>query len=632
MNNTLSGYILNMGFMLIILLILKLRASSVIKQKKSRIKCFLLFCITSVYIIADVAFIVCHFSTNLPPIVWQIVSLIFYVVYVFLPFVWRLFVRNFVGNTFSSLGKKLEIIPLIILLTMVAITPFTGFLYSITDDGMYVRGPGYIIFSWLNYFYYIEPFYDLIVIFIKKKEKQEPYIFHSIFISLIPLIGAVVNSNFIPVGTIFPFQPFCSIIVALLAFFFIASKDSDLLKDQHQEAIQKALEKAEEASRVKTRFLSDMSHDIRTPMNAIINLTDLALKENDINVVHEYLSRTEIASNFLLGLINDILDMSKIESDEIILHKENLTRTEFLDMIETVINPLVEKKHIHFHTELNPGKYTIRVDKLRFNQIFFNLLSNAAKYTPEGGDVWLEVHNMEVENNRLKIKFIVRDNGIGMSEDFLNHLFEPFAREETDFNIKTQGTGLGLSIVKRLVDKMDGTITVKSKLGEGSEFTVIFYVDIVSRTEVLQSQEKSNSTLDLKKGLRILLIEDNELNSYVTKIILEKADCVVTCVNNGKKAVELFTQSEPFSFDAIFTDLRMPVMGGIEATKIIRSSNKPDAKTIPIIAMTADVFEDDRKETLKAGINYHLSKPVDAKMIYKVLRECTPPPRKFHLK
>ena len=625
MNNTLSSYLLCSAFMIIILATLAARSFSAVSDRESRIRTQFLIGMTALYVIVDFVFIACHLSGGLTVTAWMVVSFVFYLVYTVLPFVWHTFVRNFVGRTFKPMFLRLELIPIVILLALVVATPFTGALYSFDDAGMYTRGPLYTFYSILNYFYYAESILDLLIVALRQKKMVERYAIRTMLISLVMLVGAFVNGSVIPAGTIFPFMPFCSVIVTMLAFFFIASRDSDVTKEQQHVALEEALAKAEDASRVKTKFLSNMSHDIRTPMNAIINLTDLALKEDDPVKVHEYLSKMDISGNFLLGLINDVLDMSKIESGELVLHREKLTRTEFLNTIDTVIKPLVEAKGIHYHPELRLGEYTIGVDKLRFNQIFFNLLSNAVKYTPEGGDVWFEIDNLETENGRLKIRFTVRDNGIGMSPEFVEHIFEPFAREESDANIRTQGTGLGLAIVKSLVDAIGGTIEVKSELGKGSEFTVIFDVDIIARTELLDKESVSDDNIDIE-GLHVLLVEDNEMNTYVAKIILEKAGCIVTSVTDGKQAVDLFTSSAPFTFDAILMDVRMPVMDGITATKLIRRSACADAATIPIIAMTADAFDDERQNTIESGMNYHLSKPVDAEKVYRALKECTTPP------
>ncbi len=604
--------------MLIMLGILGFRAASAIKQKNSRSCCLILILACALYVIVDFAFIACHISGTAHLGIWKVVAFIFYIIYVLLPFSWHLFVRNFVGKNFNPLIRKLELIPLFILLFLVILTPFTGFLWAFDESGVYIRGSIFNFYSYLNYFYYLEPLIDLAIIKLYKIENS--YIYHTIAISAIPLFGAVINSAVIPIGTIFPFQPFCSVVVAMSAFFFIATKDNEIIQEQQQKIIENALEKAENASQVKTRFLSDMSHDIRTPMNAIINLVDLALAENNIDTIHEYLHKMKISGNFLLGLIDDILDVSRIESGAIVLHKENLTRSEFISTIETVIHPLVESKKLNFHPELNPGEYTIAVDKLRFNQVFFNLLSNAVKFTPEGGDVWFEVHNLEVENNRLKIRFVVRDTGVGMSEEFQKNMFRPFAREDTEENRKTQGTGLGLTIVKGLVDAMDGTISVNSKLGEGTEVDVTFYVDIVARGELKEETKDISSEYDLN-GKHILLVEDNELNTYVAKVILEKANCIVDTAENGQAGLDKYMQASPYTYDVILMDVRMPVMDGLEATKAIRNSNHEDSTSIPIIAMTADVFEDERGTILGAGMSGFLAKPIEAQKLYKTIYE-----------
>ncbi len=623
MNNTLSSYLVCSALMVIIMGTLAVRSFSAVSDRKSRVRTQFLIGMTALYVIVDFVFIACHLSGGLTVDAWTVVAFVFYLVYTLLPFGWHLFVRNFVGSTFGLIFRRLELVPIVVLLGMVVATPFTGALYYFDDAGMYARGPLYDAYSILNYFYYAECILDLLIILIRQKQGDERYAFRTMLISLIMLVGAVVNSSVLPVGTILPFMPFCSVVVTMFAFYFIAAKDSDLLKERQEKAIQTALKEAREANQAKTIFLSRVSHDIRTPMNAIINLTELARQENDPARVHEYLNKMAVSGKFLLVLINDILDMSRIESGELTLHRESLTRSEFLATVETIICPLMEEKHINFHSELNPGEYTILVDKMRFNQIFFNLLANAAKFTPEGGDVWFEVTNLEAADNRLKIKFVVRDNGIGMSEEFQQHLFEPFAQESSKLNEKKQGTGLGLSIVKNLVDTIGGTISVKSKLGEGTEFVVMFEVDILAREGASSSSSSSSAVSSSLDGLRVLLVEDNETNTYVAKIILEKVGCVVSTAENGQEAVDAFSASEPNTFDAILMDVRMPVMDGIEATKAIRALDRPDAASVAIVAMTADTFDDERKNMLEIGMNYHLPKPIDAQMLYEILQTCS---------
>ena len=377
-------------------------------------------------------------------------------------------------------------------------------------------------------------------------------------------------------------------------------------------------ERAESAAQAKSEFLSRMSHDIRTPMNAIIGLTHLAQKEDNPAATQGYLKKISASSDFLLGLINDILDMSKIENGELTLTEEPLTREAFLIAVDTVIRPLMEERHIRFTCRMDVGPDCILVDPLRFNQIFFNLLSNAAKFTPEGGTVAFTVEEVPSKGEKAGLRFTVRDSGCGMSADFLQHIYDPFSQERSQLNSGTAGTGLGLPIVKSLVDAMGGTITVQSKPGAGTEFTVTLYV-LPAQAEAA-STEPARPTGGLS-GIRILLVEDNDINVYVAKLILEDAGCVVTVARNGLDAVEQFSASVPGQFDAILMDVRMPVMDGMEATKAIRALSRPDAVTIPIIAMTADAFAEEQKRTLAAGMNYHLSKPIDPELLYAALVE-----------
>ena len=636
---TVGTYLTSTFFMLVTMGILIFRAFASIKRKQSKRRCLILLFTIAMYVLFDALFIAVDMNPQkYSSFVFRAVAFVFYIVYCLVPYAWHLFVRNFVGNTYKKITFYIEWIPGILLLLLVLTNPFTHWLWSFEwkysgSMGLvkytYVRGNLFDFYSILNFFYYVEPVIDCIVAVIRKRFKEERYLIPAMLFSSIPLVSALVNAFVLPQYLIYPFNPFCMVSVALLSFFFMASTEASAIRDKQEKIVADALagaqiseKKAIEANKVKTTFLSNVSHDIRTPMNAIINLTELARQETDINVIQGYLEKMSISGNFLLGLINDVLDMSKIESGELEFHRENLTRTEFLNTVDTVIMPLVKKKNIHFHPELNPGEYTISVDKLRFNQIFFNLLTNAVKFTPDGGDVWFEVHNMETKDNKLTIKFVVRDNGVGMTEEFQRHMFEPFAREHSGTGERIRGTGLGLSIVKSLIDAIGGTITCKSELGKGTEFTVMFDVDIVDRAELAPSERVFTEDKSMLNGMKILLVEDNEINTYVAKIILEKAGCVVSTAVNGAEAVDFVKNSEQGSIDAILMDVRMPVMDGIEATKRIRALEREDAKTVPIIAMTADAFDEEKKKTLESGMNYHLSKPVDAEKLCAVLTEC----------
>lgn len=380
--------------------------------------------------------------------------------------------------------------------------------------------------------------------------------------------------------------------------------------------LKETAERAESAAMAKTEFLSRMSHDIRTPMNAIIGLTHLAQEETDPAVVQEYLGKIALSSDFLLGLINDILDMSKIENGNLKLSPEPLSREEFVGSVETVIRPLMERRHISFICEIGQEPGCILVDKLRFKQIFFNLLSNAGKFTPEGGQVSLTMVNTPAEAGMAGLRFRIRDNGVGMSEEFQKHMYDPFSQERSALGSKSKGTGLGLSIVKSLVEAMDGTITVRSRLGQGTEFTLEFCLPLA------QEQQKDAARVQPEQalaGAHILLVEDNEINTYVAKLILEKAGCIVTTAENGQQALDQFRNAAPNTFAAILMDVRMPVMDGLTATKAIRGLSREDAASVPIIAMTADAFAEEQRQTKEAGMDEHLSKPIDPAALYAAL-------------
>lgn len=378
-------------------------------------------------------------------------------------------------------------------------------------------------------------------------------------------------------------------------------------------------DKAEQAAQAKTEFLSRMSHDIRTPLNAIIGLTHLARKESDLQTVEDYLGKIDTSSKFLLGLINDILDMSKIENGDMTLNESPFTREEFMDSIQTVIQPLIEDKNINFVFDMTTGVECIMADKLRFSQIFFNLLSNAAKFTPDGGTIEFISERIEPnpdDDGKIGIRFFVRDTGIGMSEEFLKHLYDPFAQERSKLGDKARGTGLGLPIVKSLVEAMGGTISVKSELGKGTEFRIELYLAAAEPPAKEPETERTEQNLN---GAHILLVEDNEINSYVAKTILEQFSCVVDAAENGQIAVDKFAQSAENSYDVILMDVHMPVMDGIEATKLIRTMSRSDAVSVPIIAMTADAFDREKAQTIDAGMNEHISKPIDPDLLYNTI-------------
>lgn len=397
------------------------------------------------------------------------------------------------------------------------------------------------------------------------------------------------------------------------------------LERENNHKLAEALDMAREANRSKSTFLANMSHDIRTPMNAIIGIT--ALIEHDVDnaaKVKEYAKKIEVSSQHLLGLINDVLDMSKIESGKTTLNFVDFSISEMLRRIEILFRPqtdaknqtlLITKEHIH-HEWLNG-------DSVRLMQVFNNLMSNAIKYTKEGGKIQFFAEECQTNSSvYAKFSFIVKDNGIGMSEEFQDKIFDSFTREENSVINKIQGTGLGMAISKNLIQAMGGTIEVKSEKGKGSCFEVIVDFKIAENKEVYQPEQIEDEKQDetILNGMCFLCAEDNELNAEILKELLDIEGAKCQIFENGEKVVEAFEKSQPGEYDMILMDIQMPVMNGYEATKAIRNSKHPMAKTIPIIAMTANAFSEDIQRSFSAGMNAHVSKPVEMKVLGKAIQ------------
>lgn len=300
------------------------------------------------------------------------------------------------------------------------------------------------------------------------------------------------------------------------------------------------------------------------------------------------------------------------------LHPTPYSYEAFQQTILTMIAPLCQRKNIEFIFEPSETTYTVQMDAVRLDQIFMNLLTNAVKFTPKGGKVEFLIRNNVRRGDLVSTNFIVRDNGIGMSREFQSRMFEPFEQENNGTTAQSQGTGLGLAIVKRLVDLMQGTISVKSEVGCGTEFTVHLEMPIVDALEAELPDAIPDSDVQLK-GCRVLVVEDHPMNTEIARRLLEKKKVHVTCAENGREALEKFQLAEPHTWDAILMDVRMPVMDGLEAACAIRALHREDAKTIPIIAMTANVFQEDVQATRKAGMNAHLIKPIEPQHLYETL-------------
>ena len=386
-----------------------------------------------------------------------------------------------------------------------------------------------------------------------------------------------------------------------------------------------ALQTAENANKAKTDFLSNMSHDIRTPMNAIIGMTSLIRHDagNKAKVI-EYADKIDISSQHLLGIINDVLDMSKIEAGKTVFKYTDFSILDFITELNTIFHSQIDEKNQTLTIiKENIRHEWVNGDQVHLMQIFSNLLSNAVKYTQEGGKIQFLVEECETKSSvYAKYRFLVSDNGMGMSADFKKTIFDPFTRAEDSVTNKIQGTGLGMAITKNLVEAMGGTIDVESELGQGSCFEVLIDLRIAEdRKVVLTAQEEIDEPdSNTMKGMRFLCAEDNELNAEILMELLkiEGAECVIC--ENGERVLEAFEQSAPGDYDMILMDVQMPVMNGYDATRAIRRSSHELAKTIPIIAMTANAFSEDIQYSLAAGMNAHISKPVEMKTLEKTIR------------
>lgn len=390
---------------------------------------------------------------------------------------------------------------------------------------------------------------------------------------------------------------------------------------QKQEALEEALRVAEEANETKMRFLANMSHEIRTPMNAIIGLVSIIREEaeNEKKVL-EYTGRLESASKYLLSLLNDVLDMARVETGGVSLNKNPFSMPLYWRTVNTIAESQAKAAEVNYRFEQEPGIQKKYIgDAVRLQQILINLINNAIKFTPKGGNVIVRTRQMEIRNQRAKLQMQVEDTGIGISKEFLPKIFQVFAQEHDAATSSYGGSGLGLSIAKKFVGMMDGDIYVESTEGVGTIFTVEVWLDLVVDQKEEGTEEVSTEQTDFFDGKRILLVEDHPLNTMVAKHLLEKKKFEVVHAEDGQKALSLFAESGEGFFDAILMDIRMPIMDGITATKKIRGLERADAKKIPIIAMTANAYDEDRQHTYDAGMNAHLAKPIEPKTLYDTL-------------
>ncbi len=390
-------------------------------------------------------------------------------------------------------------------------------------------------------------------------------------------------------------------------------------------ALKTALRAAEQASAAKTEFLSRMSHDIRTPLNAIIGYTEMSLEEPALGAsVRDHLTKAEASSKFLLSLINDILNMSRIESGKLALKESAFQMSSFLDAISSIVSSQCAAKSIQYNCSIEGNTHSsYKGDKLKIQQILLNIVGNAVKFTPEGGTISLQVGEVTCGDPPI-VRFTVKDSGCGISAEFRKHLFEPFAQERRALDSEVKGTGLGLAICKSLTTMMGGEISVESETGRGSEFKIDLPLHPAENTEV---KEKGPGTPAIRaedlrnfRGKHVLLAEDNPLNREIAQHVLEKANLAVDCAGDGSQACRMFGASSEGFYSAVLMDIRMPVMDGLEAARGIRAMERSD-KNIPIIAMSANAFEEDIRLALTNGMNAYTIKPIDVPQLYATLRQ-----------
>lgn len=397
-------------------------------------------------------------------------------------------------------------------------------------------------------------------------------------------------------------------------------------RERERERTQKELEKsqaaAEAANKAKTDFLFNMSHDIRTPMNAIIGYADLMEKHfGETEKCRDYLSKIKNSGDFLLSLVNNVLEMARIESGKVVLNEEVCEANNLVSKVVSVYSNLMEQKKIIFTTEVDVEESYYYGDEVKLSEIFLNIVSNAYKYTNEGGKIALTVKELPCEKTGyIQLQTTISDTGIGMSKEFLPRIFEEFSREYTSTENKIEGTGLGMPIVKKLVDFMHGTIAVKSELGKGSTFVVTIPHKIAKKEDM---KSETSTQIDMKKfiGRRILLVEDNELNAEIATELLGEAGFIIERAEDGKICIEMLEDKDAKYYDLILMDVQMPNLNGYDTTRIIRKMKDEVKANIPIIAMTANAFEEDKQNALLAGMNGHLAKPIEVDKLMETLAQ-----------
>ena len=503
---------------------------------------------------------------------------------------------------------------------------YTGLFFVIDENAVYHSGILRAVSFWLQFCHYIPIIiYLLVHLPGKKKSRETAYAYRSSLIfSVLPLIFGILQMRY-PDG---PFYSLGFLITAVTMYAFNVTEQREAYLEGYYAAeeaeksraqIEAALERAEAANDAKTVFLANMSHDIRTPINGIMGMVTLAQKEPMSETLSTYLRKIDIASHHLLSLVNDVLDMSRIERGKTEIVCEPTDVRIIVDNCTSIIQGQLENRTLEFHKVCSDLRHPrVKADVLHIRQILINILGNAVKFTPDGGSISFETRELTFNGTHGCYEFVIRDTGIGMSPEFQEHIFEAFSQESGGSRGKYQGTGLGMTITKQFVTLMGGTIAVESAPGKGSTFTVCLPLE-VDFSERPESADADRAEAAGIKGLRILLVEDNELNMEIASTILQEEGAIITEAENGAIAVKRFSEQSAGSFDVILMDIMMPEMNGYEATRAIRAADHADAKTIPIIAMTANAYAEDKIKAMEAGMDAHTAKPIDYPELVSVI-------------